>query len=89
MPDYDFTNLTEEKTRRRRRRDEEEYDEPRKRIDHIEVALIVLAALSGLLGGTVFIKAKTVIHEIAALEFGIIAAILLVGGLIYGKMGRG
>ncbi len=81
MKKFDFE---EDKPPRRKRRDDDY--EPRKRIDHIEMAMLILAVSAGCMGGLIEWKAKSIMHELFAGECFIVAAILFVGGMIYGQL---
>ncbi len=85
MPDYDFTKLEIDKPPRRRHREDD--DEPRRR-DYGDVALFTLACLAGFAGISVYIGAKTVIHQIFAALCLVIASILFTGGMVYGAIKR-
>ncbi len=85
MPrDFDFTEPAElEKQIRNRRRNDYA---PRKRIDHIELAMLILAISAGFLGGVILMNSKTIMHEILASQCFVVASILFVGGMIYGQL---
>ncbi len=86
MSDYDFGKLKEEPPRRRRRREDDEPYE--RRTNHGELAMFILAAFAVAGGVGIFNMSKTVFHELVAANCFVIAAILFVGGMIYGKMDR-
>ncbi len=87
MPrDFDFTEPTELEKPRRKRRDDDY--EPRKQIDHIELAMLILAISAAFLGGVILMNSKTIMHEILASQCFVVASIFFVGGMIYGKLAK-